>query len=88
MCDGIFNPTYPFRDLSVLQRPGHLSHEDICAMDAADGGFDQEDVSVPQYVLRSHAAPVHDAPSHAAPIERRQQVNASNVIGDANAPQG
>jgi len=39
MCDGIFNPTYPFRDPSVLQRPGHLSHEDICAMPAADGGF-------------------------------------------------
>ena len=83
-----FNPTYPFRDPSVLQHPGHLSHEDIFAMHAADGGFDQDDVSVPQYDLRSHAAPVHDAPSHAASIERRQQVDASNVIGDANAPQG
>jgi len=88
MCDGIFNPTYPFRDPSVLQHPGDLSHEDICAMHAADGGFDQDDVSVLQYDLRSHAAPVHDAPSHAASIERRQQVDASNVIGDANAPQG
>jgi len=88
MCDNIFDPTYPFRDPSVLQHPGHLSHEDICAMHAANGGFDQDDVSVPQYDLRFHAAPVHNAPSHAASIERRQQVDASNVIGDANAPQG
>ena len=88
MYGGIFNPTDPFRDPSVFQHQGDLSHEDICAMHAADGGFDQDDVSVPQYDLRSHAAPVHDAPSHAAPIERRQQVDASNVIGDANAPEG
>jgi len=70
MCDGIFYPTYPFRDPSVLQHPGHLSHKDICAMHAADGGFDQDNVSVPQYDLRPHAAPVHDAPSHATSIER------------------
>jgi len=57
-------------------------------MHAADGGFDQDEVSVPQYDLRSHAVPMHNAPSHAASIERRQQVDASNVIGDANAPQG
>ena len=57
-------------------------------MHTADGGFDQDDVSVPQYDLRSHAAPVHDAPSHAASIERRQQMDASNAMGDANAPQG
>jgi len=88
MCDGIFNPTYPFRDPSVLQHPGHLSDEDICAMHAADGGFDKDDVPVPQYDLRSHAAPLHDAPSHDGSIERRQQVDASNVMGDANAPQG
>ena len=88
MCDGIFNPTWPFRDPPVLQHPDHLSHENICAMHAADGGFDQDDVSVPQYDLRSHSAPVHDAPSHSTSIERRQQVDTSNVIGDANAPQG
>jgi len=88
MCDGIFYSTYPFRDPSVLHYPGHLSHEDICVMHAADGGFDKDDVSVPQYNLRSHAAPVHDTPIHDASIERRQQVDASNVIGDANAPQG
>jgi hypothetical protein len=87
-CDGIFNPAYPFRNPSVLQHPGDLSHEDICAMHEADGGCHQNDVSVPQYDLRSPAAPVHDAPSHAASIEHRQQVDASNVIGDANAPQG
>jgi len=57
-------------------------------MHTADGGFDQDDVSVPQYDLRSHAAPVHDAPSHAASIERRQQMDASNAMGDANASQG
>ena len=57
-------------------------------MHAADGGFDKDDVSVLQYDLRSHAAPVHDAPSHDASIERRQQVDESNVIADANAPQG
>jgi len=57
-------------------------------MHAADSGFDQDDVYVPQFDLRSHTAPVHDTPSHAASIERRQQVDASNVIGDANAPQG
>ena len=66
MYGGIFNPAYPFCDPSVLQHPGDLSHEYICAMHAADSGFDQDDVSVPQYDLRSHAAPVHDAPSHAA----------------------
>ena len=88
MCDGIFNPTYPFREPSVLQHPGDLSHEDMCAMHAAYGGFDQDDVSVPRNDLRSHAAPVHDAPSNAASIERRQQVDASNVIGDANASKG
>jgi len=88
MCDGIFNPTYPFLDPSVLQHQGDLPHEDICAMHEADGGFDEDDVSVPQYDLCSHAAPVHDAPSHAVSIARRQQVDASNVIGDANAPQG
>jgi len=88
MCDGIFNPTYPFRDPSVLQHACDLSHEDICAMHAVDGVFDQDDVSVLQCDLRSHAAPVHDAPSHAASIERRQQVDASHVIGDANAQQG
>ena len=81
MCDGTFNLTYPFCDPSVLQHPGHLSHKDICAMHATNGGFDKDDVSVPQYDLRSHAAPVHDAPSHDASIERRQQVDASNVIG-------
>jgi len=57
-------------------------------MHATDGSFDKDDVSVPQYDLRSHAAPVYDAPSHDASIERRQQVDASNVIGDANVPQG
>jgi len=36
----------------------------------------------------NHAAAVHDAPSHAASIERRLQVDSSNVIGDANALQG
>ena len=83
MCDGIFNPTYTFRDPSVLQHPGDRSHEDIC-MHATNGGFDQDDVFVPQYDLRSHAAaPVHDAPSHAVSIERRQQVDTSNVIGAA-----
>ena len=56
-------------------------------MHEADCGFDQDNVSVPQYDLRSHAAPGNDAPSHAASIGRRQQVDASNVIGDANAPQ-
>ena len=56
-------------------------------MHAADSGFDKNDVSVLQYDLRSHAAPVHDAPSHDASIGCRQQVDASNVIGDANAPQ-
>ena len=61
----IFYPTYPFRDPSVLQHLGHLSHEDVCAMNAADVSFDKDDVSVPQYDLRSHAAPVHDAPSTA-----------------------
>jgi len=55
MC--VFYATYPFRDPSVLQHPGDLSHEDICAMHAADGGFDQDDVSVPQYDLRSHTSP-------------------------------
>jgi len=40
MCDRILYPTHPFRDPSVLQHPGDLSHEDICAMHAADGGFD------------------------------------------------
>jgi len=54
----------------------------------ADGGVDLDDVSVSQYDLRSRAAPLHDAPSHAASIEHQQQVDASNVIGDANAPQG
>ena len=54
-------------------------------MHEADGDVDQDDVSVPQHDLRSHAAPVLDALSHAASIERRQQVDASNVIGDANA---
>jgi len=49
MCDEIFYSTYPFRDPSVLQHPGDLSHEDICVMHAVDGGFDQNDVSVPQY---------------------------------------
>jgi len=88
MCDKFFNPTYPFRDPSVLQHPGDLSHEHIRAMYEADGGVDQDDVSVPQHNLRSHAALVHDALSHAASIERRQQVDASNVIGDANALQG
>jgi len=88
MCDGIFCPTYPFRDPSVLQHPMDLSHEDICAMHVADSVFDQDDASVLQYDLRSHAAPVYDAPSHAASTEHRQQVDASNVIGDANAPQG
>ena len=63
MCDGIFNPTHPFRDPSILQYSGHLSHEDIFAMHVADGGFDQDDVSVPKYDLRSHAAQVHDAPA-------------------------
>ena len=87
-CDRIFCPIYPFRDPSVLQHPGDFSHEDICAMHAADGGFDCDDVSVPQYDLCSHAAPLHVAPSHAASIERQQQVNASNVIVDVNAPQG
>ena len=57
------------------------------AVHEADGGFDQDDVSVPQYDLGSHATSVHDAPSHAASIERWQQVDSSNVIGDANAPQ-
>jgi len=86
MCDGIFKPTYPFRDPSVFQHPGDRSHrdEDICDMHKADSGFDQDDVSVPQYDLCSHAALVHGAPSHAA----LQQVGASNVIGDAAAPQG
>jgi len=68
MCDGIFYPTYPFRGPAVLQHLGHLSHKDISAMHAADGSFDQNNVSVPQYDLRSHAVPVHDAPSHAASI--------------------
>jgi len=74
MSDGIFNPTCPFRDHSVLQHPGDLSHEleDICAMHEADGSLDQDNVFVPQYDLRSHAAPVHNAPSHAASIQRRQ----------------
>jgi len=62
----MFNPTYPFRDPSVLQHPGDLSHKDIRAMHEADDGFDQDAVSVPQHDLRSHAAPVHDAPGHAA----------------------
>jgi len=87
MCDGNFDPAYPFRDPSVLQHPGDLSHGDICAMHAADCGFDQDNVSIPHYDLRSHAALVHDAPSHAASIERRQQVDASDVRGDENAPQ-
>ena len=26
MCDGVFYPTYPFRDPSILQHPGDLSH--------------------------------------------------------------
>jgi len=82
MCDGIWYPSYPFCDPFVLQHPRDLSHEDTRAM------FDQDDVSVSQCDLRSHAAPVHDAPSHAASIERRQQVDTFNVIGDANAPQG
>jgi len=51
-------------------------------MHAADSGFDQDDVFVLQYDLRSHAAPVHNAPSHAASIEHRQQVDATTVIGD------
>ena len=46
-------------------------------MQEADGDFNKDGVSVPQYDLRSHAVPVHDA-----------QVDASNVIGDANASQG
>ena len=87
MCAGIYHPIYPFRDPSVFQHTGDLSHEDIRAMHEADGGIDQDDVSVPQYDLRFHAAPVHEAPSHAASIECRQQVDASNVICDANAPQ-
>jgi len=65
-----------------------LSHEDIRAMHKADGGFGKDDVSVPQYDLRSHAAQVHDAPRPAASLQRRQQVDASNVLGDANAPRG
>ena len=88
MCGEIFDPYYPFRDPSVFQHPGDLSHEDICAMHAADGGFDQDNVSVPQYYLRSHAGPVHNAFRRAVSIEHRQQVDASNVTGDANAPQG
>jgi len=86
--DGIFNPTYPFLDPSVLQHQGDLSHEDIRAMHKADGGFDEDDVSVPQYDWCSHAVPQHNAPSHAVSIARQQQVGASNVIGDSNAPQG
>jgi len=88
MCDGVFYPTYPFRDPSILQHPGDLLHEDIRAMHEADGGFDKDDVSVPQYDLRSHAALVHNAPRPAASLQRRQQVDPSNVLGDANAPQG
>jgi len=62
MCDGIFDPTCTFRDPSVLQHPGHLSHEDICAMHAADSGFDQDDVSVPQYdVLTQRQCTMHPA---------------------------
>jgi len=57
-------------------------------MHEADGGVDQDNVSVPQYDVRSDTAPVHDAPSHTASIERRQQVDTSNVKGDAIAPQG
>ena len=38
--------------------------------------------------MRSHAAPVHDAPDPAASLQSRQQVDVSNVLGDANAPQG
>jgi len=52
--------------LSFSTDPGDLSHENIHAIHQADGGFDQDDVSVPQYDLRSHTALVHDAPSHAA----------------------
>ena len=37
MCNGIFNPTHPFRDPSVLQHQGHLSHEDICETRAKNG---------------------------------------------------
>ena len=50
--------------------------------------LNQDNVPVPQHDLCSHAASVHDASSHAALVERRWQVDASNVIGDANAPQG
>ena len=72
MCDGIFIRTYPFRDPYILEHPSALSHEDICAMHETDGGFEQDNVTVPQYDLRCHAAPVHHAPSHAASIERKQ----------------
>ena len=45
-----------------------ISLTKICAVHTADVGFDQDNVSVPQYDLRSHAAQVHDAHSYDASI--------------------
>ena len=88
MCDGIFYPQYPFRDPSILQHTAHLSHEDVRAMHEADGAFDQEDMPVPHYDLRSHAAPPPAVqPDLAAQPPRQQNIDSSNVLGDVNAPQ-
>ena len=49
MCDCIFCATYPFCDPSLLQHSGDLSHVDVSAMHEVNGGFDKNDIYVPQY---------------------------------------